>query len=193
MSHSEEIESMDTDNDGEPVGSPIKGTNVSHRSSSGRHLYEDSACPAVVDDGHNRQILARMEKLLWECKLFSQLLNMATKMNTSLLEVPGVQLVACKRSRTIAMQAQSYDQCVINMIDEVEFDDCEEWTEEMVAMANGQMLAATFLSAQLAQGSNIVPDGALVYPGVLAGTECTNLGNIQIAENAEISDFRLAL
>ena len=81
----------------------------------------------------------------------------------------------------------------LDMIDEVEFGDCEEWTDEMAAMANGQMLTAMFLSAQLSQDSNPVPDDALMYPDDLGGAECANPGNLQIAENAEISDFRLAL
>ena len=103
--------------------------------------------PTVINDGPNRQILARMEKLLWECKSFNHLLDMTTKMDTRLLEVPGVQLAVCKRSRMIAMQTQACDQCVANLIGEVEFDECEEWTEDMPAMANEQMLAAMFLSA----------------------------------------------
>ena len=76
---------------------------------------------------------------------------------------------------------------------EDEFEDCDEWTEEMAAMANGQMLAAMFLSAQLAQDSNSVPDGVLMYPEDLESAECANPNNTQIAEKAEISDFRLAL
>ena len=93
----------------------------------------------------------------------------------------------------IAMQTQAYGRCVVNMTDEVEFEDCEEWTEAMAAMANGQMLAAMFLSTQLAQESNPVPDGALMYPDDLESTECANPGNLQITEKADISGFRLAL
>ena len=55
------------------------------------------------------------------------------------------------------------------------------------------MLAAMFLSAQLTQDSNSVPDGVLMYPEDLESAEGANPGNTQIAEKAEISDFRLAL
>ena len=120
-------------------------------------MQEDNAYKAAADNGHNRQILARMEKILGECKPIDQLIATTTKMADSLLEIPGVQRAICKRSQSIAMQTQAYDQCVVNMIDEVEFEDefedCDEWTDEMAAMANGQMLAAMFLSAQLAQDS----------------------------------------
>lgn len=184
---------MDNDNDDESIGNTISGINVGHLGHSERSVQEDNAYKAAADNGHNRQILARMEKILGECKSIDQLIATTTKMADSLLEIPGVQRAVCKRSQTIAMQTQAYDQCVVNMVDEVEFEDCDEWTEEMAAMANGQMLAAMFLSAQLTQDSNSVPDGVLMYPEDLESAECANPGNTQIAEKAEISDFRLAL
>jgi hypothetical protein len=195
--YSEEAGPMDNDNDDESIGNTIRGTNVSQLGHSERSAQEDNAYMTAADNSHNRQILARMEKILWECKSIDQLIAATTKMTDGLLEIPGVQRAICKRSQSIAMQTQAYDQCVVNMIDEVEFEDefedCDEWTEEMAAMANGQMLAAMFLSAQLAQDSNSVPDGVLMYPEDLESAECANPGNIQIAEKTEISDFRLAL
>ena len=67
-----------------------------------------------------------MEKTLGECKSIDQLIATTTKMADSLLEILGVQRAVCKRSQTIAMQTQACDQCVVNMVDEVEFEDCDE-------------------------------------------------------------------
>ena len=121
--YSEEAGPMDNDNDDEPIGNTIRGTNVSQLGHSERSAQEDNAYMTAADNSHNRQILARMEKILWECKSIDQLIAATTKMTDSLLEIPGVQRAICKRSQSIAMQTQAYDQCVVNMIDEVEFED----------------------------------------------------------------------
>ena len=93
---------MDNDNDGKLVGNTIRGTNVSKPSHSERSAQEDNAYTVAPGNGHNRQILARMEKILWECKSIDQLIDTTTKMPDSLLEVPGVQRAVCKRSQMIA-------------------------------------------------------------------------------------------
>ena len=186
----------------EPVGKKLFGGPVSgakgalYMLETMRNNQINADGGAMAIEGHNRQILASMEELLWLCKSVNQLLELTTKMSEGILKVPGVQRAISRRSQKISMQTQAYDQCVVNMIDEAEFEDCWPWDGEIPDGVYGQMLAAMFMSKQLAEDSNPVPDNTLMYPDDLESTECANTGNMQIAEmteNAEISDFRPAL
>ena len=63
VAHSEEAGPMNSENDEESIDNSIRGIHVGQLGHPERSVQEDNAYMAAADSGHNRQILARMERI----------------------------------------------------------------------------------------------------------------------------------
>jgi hypothetical protein len=61
--HSEQAGPMNSENDEESIDNSIRGIHVGQLGHPERSVQEDNAYMAAADSGHNRQILARMERI----------------------------------------------------------------------------------------------------------------------------------